>query len=949
MRHALKRIDLKWQDFSDRIREGIWTGVMRLAGLDRRQRLALGALGVALILGSSWVSPVGAQEAFFNIGGAVGSYVILMLSTVVMAVCVLGMVIAILLVKLLIAVATYNDFVNAAAVTTGWPLIRDVVNMFFIVVLLIIAFSTIIGYKEFDYKKHVPRLLLMAVLINFSKTLVGLLIDFSQVIMLTFVNGFKEAAFGNFVKMFGLDGVMSIVKQEGGTGMENLADSIAMLISLLFGVTMLSVVCVIVLIMLIYLTARIIAIWVLLIFSPMAFFVWALPPKLAKSLSRFSGLWWEQLSAWLTGGPIMAFFLWLTMAIVASSDKAFATVMPSDPEMSYASKLLNRAAKPEQLANFVVATALLFMGVKEAVQQSKSASESLGKLAKSIKESGGPIGGGLKLAGRAAGATVKAGGKVAGKGLAFGAKSLDTKYGFSKAFGKGLSGVGEQMGKLGKEGSLLRTLGTAGGKAVQDRAAAFTTMDSQRLKGAKEDLSKRTAGQPREQQIQAENVMTGSNDVNEKKAGNAAKLSRLLDPKDRKAATGARQKELTAHYMKKEGGGREQAEAERLAFAQANSEYDREVASQLDTIQNDPVLSADAELMDKVKAARKDNPGLGGDLGKIAAGVKEQTLDHLPAAAYRNLDVGMEALKAAEIVQGGAVVPDFGQKIRDIKNLSASQRDAMMATAAALQTTQGQAALRANASGQTSGMTLGLESGGGFAMMTQNGQIVEERGGGRQQVQQAIQSAAGNRMDAAQAQQLASRLPSNLNETQAGAVTRAVGVGAYAPGAASYTPDQARAMGQVQISGVPTSPSFGIDRGGNYESAAYQQAHVTETAARIGDLGSGDADAKGAAVRYITTIDTSIISTQGQAADTIVSAVQNNLPAIATSAPDAPILAAIQKEAEQAAVRAAAGQAKALDAKITAVAQQIAQNKVAAAGARHSGGSESGAREIDFG
>ena len=60
-----------------------------------------------------------------------------------------------LLVDVIIGVASYNDFKDAVPVVTGWVLVRDVVNMFFIVVLLITAFSTIIQYSKFDYKKMV--------------------------------------------------------------------------------------------------------------------------------------------------------------------------------------------------------------------------------------------------------------------------------------------------------------------------------------------------------------------------------------------------------------------------------------------------------------------------------------------------------------------------------------------------------------------------------------------------------------------------------------------------------------------------------------------------------------------------------------------------------------------------------------------------------------------------
>ncbi|PIP34883.1 hypothetical protein COX21_00500, partial [Candidatus Falkowbacteria bacterium CG23_combo_of_CG06-09_8_20_14_all_41_10] len=92
----------------------------------------------------------------------------------------------------LIKLAQYNDFINATPVQFGWTIVRDVCNMFFILILLIIAFATILRVERYSFKTLLPKLILMAVLINFSKLICGVFIDFAQVIMLTFVNGFKD-------------------------------------------------------------------------------------------------------------------------------------------------------------------------------------------------------------------------------------------------------------------------------------------------------------------------------------------------------------------------------------------------------------------------------------------------------------------------------------------------------------------------------------------------------------------------------------------------------------------------------------------------------------------------------------------------------------------------------------------------------------------------------------
>src|SRR3989344_5831535 len=97
-----------------------------------------------------------------------------------------------LMIVVLIQVSSYNNFADADIVTIGWTTLRDLSNMFFVLILLIIAISTILKWQQVNYKQNLRRLILMALLINFSKTIVIFFIDFSQVITLTFVSAVKD-------------------------------------------------------------------------------------------------------------------------------------------------------------------------------------------------------------------------------------------------------------------------------------------------------------------------------------------------------------------------------------------------------------------------------------------------------------------------------------------------------------------------------------------------------------------------------------------------------------------------------------------------------------------------------------------------------------------------------------------------------------------------------------
>src|SRR3989338_6155640 len=118
--------------------------------------------------------------------------------------------------KFVIEVGGYNGFIDFPAVTVGWVMVRDVTNMFFVVVLLIISFGTILGLEQYEYKKLLVKLLMAAILVNFSRIISGIIIDVAQVVMITFVNGVAATASGNLVNMFEMDNIMKLADNPSG-------------------------------------------------------------------------------------------------------------------------------------------------------------------------------------------------------------------------------------------------------------------------------------------------------------------------------------------------------------------------------------------------------------------------------------------------------------------------------------------------------------------------------------------------------------------------------------------------------------------------------------------------------------------------------------------------------------------------------------------------------------
>jgi len=215
----------------------------------------------------------------------------------------------ILLVKLLVMLSLYNNFIYNSYVQKGWVIIRDIVNMFFILGLLLIAFATVLKIEKYSYNKLLGRLLIMAILVNFSRTIAGLIIDFFQVIMITFVKSFKDITQGNLINGFGSADLFKYnYDVQAGTSHADI-DS---MVGSIFGLIFVIIATIVVAIFCVILAFRIVALWILIVFSPLAFFSWVFEPAGGK-IASLSQQWWGEFFKYCMVGPFLAFFLWIAI------------------------------------------------------------------------------------------------------------------------------------------------------------------------------------------------------------------------------------------------------------------------------------------------------------------------------------------------------------------------------------------------------------------------------------------------------------------------------------------------------------------------------------------------------------------------------------------------------------------------------------------------------------
>ncbi len=77
---------------------------------------------------------------------------------------------------------TNQSYKNVRIVNVGWGIVRDFANMFFIIILIVIALGAILRIESLDYRHLLGELVIMAILINFSKVIAMTIIDFANLI-----------------------------------------------------------------------------------------------------------------------------------------------------------------------------------------------------------------------------------------------------------------------------------------------------------------------------------------------------------------------------------------------------------------------------------------------------------------------------------------------------------------------------------------------------------------------------------------------------------------------------------------------------------------------------------------------------------------------------------------------------------------------------------------------
>jgi len=238
----------------------------------------------------------------------------------------------------------------------GWDVTRDFANMLFILFMVIIAFATILRFEKYGVKELLPKIIMIALLINFSMVICYVIIDFTNIVADFFISDAKNGVAGQKLTISAIladsfklpDLFIPMVcetwlsqrdecynmpsntpqtsidncVQEAETGLNQCYattgesqkteedDFWDVMVAVIGSTAILTIAAFVLAAGGVLLVVRLITVWFLVMIAPLAFICYVLP-----ALRRNWESWWSQFIRWCIFAPAYSFFIWLACKI----------------------------------------------------------------------------------------------------------------------------------------------------------------------------------------------------------------------------------------------------------------------------------------------------------------------------------------------------------------------------------------------------------------------------------------------------------------------------------------------------------------------------------------------------------------------------------------------------------------------------------------------------------
>jgi len=208
-----------------------------------------------------------------------------------------------------------SDFIRRSitkelVVTEGWKIVRNLANMFIVLGFVVVGIATILRIREYEAQKLLLPLILIAILINFSTVICGLIIDASNIIMNYFLTGGGGA--GGIVTP-----ITEALSNDADQRVRQLMDAgdsqFLELIGTYVGLTVFNVIAMITFSALaLILLIRQVILMCLVVLAPLAFTCWVF-----NATKKIWSMWWENFVKWCFIGVGAIFFTYLAAFIIS--------------------------------------------------------------------------------------------------------------------------------------------------------------------------------------------------------------------------------------------------------------------------------------------------------------------------------------------------------------------------------------------------------------------------------------------------------------------------------------------------------------------------------------------------------------------------------------------------------------------------------------------------------
>lgn len=379
----------------------------------------------------------------------------------------------------------FNSHILPVAGTTsivgvGWVITRDLANLLFVLVIIIIAFATILRVERYEMKKLIRNLIFIALIVNFSLVIAGVFIDFSGILTNFFINaatGNSPTSLGTaLVGSFGVQKFLGISGDTTNIGNILSFDKSLSFIASTFFITIFTLIAAISLIGLAFMFFfRYMVLTFLLIVMPLAW-TFSIFPDFASQNSK----WWSYFFNWVWFAPAASFFIYLAISVVKLG--GFSSLAGTDqilnPNGSLAISIQNFG---QNLGQMITVIGILVGGLITANKMGIHGANATLKLANQarIVIVGGTVGAAAgAVSGAAAGAATGFGGyvrqKVATAGAGEGQQSYVQRAANTFAKVPGFRGIATGLNQLAKEPS----------KRVEDEEKAMDSWTGEMIKNA---------------------------------------------------------------------------------------------------------------------------------------------------------------------------------------------------------------------------------------------------------------------------------------------------------------------------------------------------------------------------------------------------------------------------------------------------------------------------------